>query len=170
MNDIIAKYENLIAEIDVFARVLQEKHFNDIRCKIGCTTCCQADISIFPIEAFYMQNHFSQKNINNSNNKYCPFLHNDSCIHYKHRPIVCRTQGFPLLYSAENNSFEISLCHLNFTHHEELLLNEDDCLPMEKINYNLALLNFAFLKKINKFDSFKDLRINMKDIYKITFK
>ncbi|MDD4912345.1 MAG: YkgJ family cysteine cluster protein [Sideroxydans sp.] len=96
-------------------------------CKKGCTSCCHYPVSITDLEIEFIERGAGikrAKQIRKATHPYdapCPFLRNDSCSIYAHRPFVCRkhvtltktmhwchpdranTKEFPLLNFSEVN-------------------------------------------------------------------
>ena len=75
-------------------------------------------------------------------------MKNFSCLIYSSRPVICRTQGLPLLYlDDEGESLSIALCDRNFTdQNDDYEFNTADCLDLDRINSQLYKLNLEFIK------------------------
>src|SRR5262249_57582010 len=72
----------------------------------------------------------------------CPLLVDDRCSIYQSRPLICRTQGLPLLMEAEDGGLEVDFCPLNFTGAGAVDdLDEEHLVPLDALNLRLALLN-----------------------------
>ncbi|MGH9847309.1 MAG: YkgJ family cysteine cluster protein, partial [Blastocatellia bacterium] len=75
----------------------------------------------------------------------CPMLVDDACAIYPSRPLICRTQGLPLLVEAEDGLREVDFCPLNFTAPEALDdLDEEHLVPLDAVNLKLALVNLQY--------------------------
>ena len=132
-----------------------------MKCKNGCDLCC-IDFSIFPLEYHYILNEIEKENIKpeleeKSNGDVCAFLKNHSCTIYNHRPIMCRTHGFPLIYANDDDEYELSACELNFTEFDFEDFTMENTLPQDKYNSKLFMLNREFIagfteKKYNETD------------------
>ncbi len=140
------QYWQLIKKLD--ARIeelenIQQKHIN---CKKRCAACCM-NFGIVPIEFFAISQAIGKHKIKNPQSENCKFLQNNECSIYKHRPIICRTQGLANVYfNEENDVWELSLCEQNFTSVADDFFTEEQCLNMSEINETLAEINREFLK------------------------
>ena len=75
----------------------------------------------------------------------CPLLVDDQCSIYDSRPIICRTQGLPLLYEAEDGNSEVDFCPLNFTAENATDdLEEIHLVPLDALNLKLSIANLEF--------------------------
>jgi uncharacterized protein len=92
-----------------------------LQCKAGCASCCVDELTVFEIEADVIRHHHAAllaDGIPHSEGA-CAFLDEQSrCRIYEHRPYVCRTQGLPLRWLAEDEEtdeiFESrDICPLN---------------------------------------------------------
>lgn len=94
-------------------------------CKKGCTVCCHYPVSITELEMEFIERGVGIKRAKHilktahQNDAPCPFLRNNTCSIYEHRPFVCRrhvtltetphwchpdrayTEEFPLLKFSE---------------------------------------------------------------------
>ena len=145
------KYFSLRNEIDSICLRLEENYREFISCSAACHKCCM-DFGIFPIEFYAIYKEISGGKIKlntNISEGECIFLTDDLCSIYKSRPIICRTQGLPLLFMGEDQ-WEISYCELNFTGSNITDFNESNTFLQDLYNSNLFLINREFV------DSFKD--------------
>lgn len=72
----------------------------------------------------------------------CPMLVDDRCATYESRPLICRTQGLPLLIEAEDGGAEVDFCPLNFVAENAVDdLDEVHLVPLDDLNMKLALVN-----------------------------
>ena len=75
----------------------------------------------------------------------CPLLVDDQCSIYDSRPIICRTQGLPLLFEAEDGNLEVDFCPLNFTAENATdELKENHLVPLDALNLKLSIANLEF--------------------------
>lgn len=144
---------NVSAYFDNFLK----KYSHEMKCGRGCSQCCVANLTVFPVEAQLVVDWFMdqaadvQKGLTQSwskavqNNKRCVFLLDDLCSIYEVRPTVCRTQGLPLkvarLASQDESSqqvFELSLCELNFRDAEKIPPMAE-WLDLDRLNTMLAV-------------------------------
>jgi Fe-S-cluster containining protein len=143
------EYILLTNDIDKLSDKLTSLHIKHMHCKNGCDLCC-IDFSIFPVEYYSILNNLKRENLNpetqkNQNNDTCVFLKNHSCTIYQHRPIMCRTHGFPLLYANDDGEYELSACELNFTEFDFEDFTMENTLPQDKYNSMLFVLNKKFI-------------------------
>jgi Fe-S-cluster containining protein len=95
----------------------------------------------------------------------CPLLVDNRCSIYESRPLICRTQGLPLLIEAENGEREVDFCPLNFTEAGAVDdLDEDHLVPLDALNLRLALLNLEHCRKTGLGDEASGERTKMADI------
>lgn len=65
-------------------------------CKSGCSGCCHYNVSVFPIEARYIEQWAGKKRLPQSlppedfHGTPCAFLEEGRCSIYEHRPMACR--------------------------------------------------------------------------------
>ena len=148
-NKYFKKYKSLVKEIEQHTDILETIHNKHMKCKNGCDMCC-IDFSIFPLEYHYILNEIEKENAKpelegKSKGDICAFLKNHSCTIYEHRPIMCRTHGFPLIYANDDDEYELSACELNFTEFDFEDFTMENTLPQDKYNSKLFLLNRKFI-------------------------
>lgn len=146
---IFKKYRKLVKEIEQQTELLGNMHNKHMKCKKGCDLCC-IDFSIFPIEYHFMMNEIEKQKAKpeldkNLKGATCAFLKNHTCTIYNHRPVMCRTHGFPLIYVNDNDEYELSACELNFTEFDYEDFTMENTLPQDKFNSKLFLLNREFI-------------------------
>ena len=158
-------YGKLTENIDALCSKVQERCGHDMRCAERCCSCCIAGLSLFPIEAFHILKQIKGSlNLPESGHEGCIFLKEGLCTIYSFRPVVCRTQGYPLLYESDDDpeSLEISCCEMNFTETPSV---DSSCLvDMERINTILAALNISFLRATCLEEELRDRRFTMEEI------
>lgn len=149
----IDKYIALRNSIDIESKKLEQIHESQMICSKGCDSCCES-LTIFPIEYYTIKeeikklNNLPKNKLWNGITKSCRFLVNGECSIYQSRPIICRTQGLPILYkSMKDEGFELSVCKLNFTNSEVSSFNMDNSLYMSPLNSQLFILNKNFIEK-----------------------
>lgn len=95
----------------------------------------------------------------------CPLLVDDRCSIYEARPLICRTQGLPLLVEAEDGEQEVDFCPLNFTEAGAVEdLDEDHLIPLDAMNMRLALINLRHCRETGLGDESSGERAKMADI------
>ena len=89
----------------------------------------------------------------------------DRCSIYESRPLICRTQGLPLLIESEDGEQEVDFCPLNFTEPGAIDdLDEDHLVPLDALNLRLALLNLEHCRETGLGDEASGARAKMADI------
>ena len=156
------KYQQLITEVDELTLRLNERYRPHLQCQSGCSGCCHHHLSVFPVEAAMMKSAI--ENLSNETKTIlklqaqkiseqesrgepvaCPLLIDDQCSIYDSRPIICRTQGLPLLYEAEDGNLEVDFCPLNFTAENATdSLEENHLVPLDALNLKLSIANLEF--------------------------
>lgn len=147
--------KQLHSKIADFNEKNETLHSSQMQCKSGCYKCCLVDLSVFEVEANLIREWFHALEVNEQNNlklkwknnkvvveenfhqkkvSACHFLMGGNCSIYEARPVICRTQGLPLLYRNEE-SFFFDSCPLNFT---EGAPSSKDCLNLDQLNLMLS--------------------------------
>lgn len=152
-------YKKFIEQVDQLSAKLQARYSKHLVCRAGCSRCCHHHLSVFAVEAeearaaidalpapvrarVEEQAGEAIKREARGEPVACPLLVEDRCSIYKSRPLICRTQGFPLLIEAEDGEQEVDFCPLNFTEAGAIDdLDEDHLAPLDALNLRLALLN-----------------------------
>jgi uncharacterized protein len=85
-------------------RRLHVLHAERLQCTRGCSGCCTDELSVFAVEADHIRAHHGA--MLSSDHPHaagaCAFLDDaGACRIYRERPYVCRTQGLPLRWLAE---------------------------------------------------------------------
>ena len=151
----MCNYENFLKDFDEVLKLLFDYQKKYIKCKKGCSLCCEkGDYPMSQLEFSYLtkgylklstetksivQKNFKQV-INDINiglcEHRCPFLINNECCVYEYRPIICRTFGV-CYYDDTKNYVRLPDC-VNFK------LNYSDFYDIET-----KTLNIADVPKIN---------------------
>ncbi len=153
MNEVFFKrYCALQTDVDNECNRLELMHKTHMKCSIGCDSCCES-LTLFPIEYYYIKSQLEdfgslpKNRLINYFTKACRFLVNGKCSIYKIRPIICRTQGLPLLYeNSYGTGFELSACKLNFKGIDISIFNTENSLYMPPFTSRLFLLNQNFIE------------------------
>ena len=115
-----AEIENFYKALDLRLKSYAEIHKNFIRCRLGCSSCCEkGDYPLSDIELQYvMRGYISldnsvkrvvQENIKNmEKGGACPFLIDKKCCIYPYRPIICRVHG--LAYLCGEKTVKVPYC------------------------------------------------------------
>jgi uncharacterized protein len=162
------EYEELVKTSEELTAVLSEQYRPLLNCRPGCSHCCQHDLSVFPIEAFALKRalielprkirarlRFQAQNSAAAEQaglpSSCPLLFEHRCSVYPSRPVICRTQGLPLLFQAYDGTWQVDVCPLNFVDADlEEQLNSHYLLPLEQLNVRLVQANLAFCRRIGQ--------------------
>lgn len=92
-------------------------------------------------------------------------LVNDRCSIYELRPLICRTQGLPLLLETEDGEAEVDFCPLNFTAENAVAdLDEAHLVPLDELNLKLALVNLQYCREQGISDDASGQRVPMAEI------
>ena len=145
----IKKYLSLSDELDKHCGDLHKLHAAHLNCREGCDQCCM-DFGIFPVEYFSIKEQAGEdlkKGQLPASETACPFLVDHRCVIYAARPMICRTQGLPLLFMGEEG-WELSACELNFTTFDFEKFTEKNTLPQDKYNSRLYLINKEFIESL----------------------
>lgn len=155
--------ESLQGNVSQFFDRFFEKYQNHMKCGLGCSSCCQSGLTVFPVEAQRifewwdsletaqreeLQRRWSKCEVSaesGSREASCAFLLDKYCSIYPARPVVCRSQGLPMKVSVEKqkpeqirSEFELSLCELNFTA-DHALPEQREWLDLDRLNVLLSI-------------------------------
>ena len=117
-------YQELLAEADRLAARLAQRYGRHITCRPGCSGCCHHNLAVFEVEAAAVRVALLQLSremqtvvVGQASGvpAACPLLVDDRCAIYRSRPLICRTQGLPLLIETEDGTRGVDFCPLNFT-------------------------------------------------------
>jgi hypothetical protein len=153
----LTSYRQLVAKVDALwirsARLLSGR----LRCGPGCCDCCRQHISVFPVEAVSIAlaldtlPHEAAEVLRDRAARVtgegpCPLLTPDGrCALYAARPIICRTQGLPLLIDAGDGR-RVAACPLNRLDGETL--PAEVVVDLERLNRVLAAVNRLFVQTV----------------------
>jgi len=160
------EYANLVTDVDSLAARLTERYRSHLVCRAGCSGCCDHDLSVFEVEAdavrtavqalpaglrqrLARQVREAQEHNARGEPVACPLLVNNRCSIYEARPIICRSQGLPLLYRAEDGNPEVDYCLLNFTQPGAIQdLDADYLVQLDGVNLKLAITNLNYCQSL----------------------
>ncbi len=161
--DALERYRQLVAHVDVLTSRLDSRYRSFMVCRAGCWGCCRHSLSVFPLEAVFLdrairnlpvmvrdvlkeQDRLWLLETGGEKEDGCPLLLQGFCAVYERRPIICRTQGYPLLIESEEGP-AVDTCPLNFASAEARdTLCQEQLIPLEEINMRLALANLLFCR------------------------
>ena len=161
-------YEDFIKEFDSFLKPFFIRHEKYIKCKKGCSKCCEEGDYPFSVDEFryltkgyislpndkktIVQNNIDEIIKSGQKNYKCPFLIDNECCVYEYRGIICRTFGL-CYFDDENNYVRLPECvyqNLNYSQYfdpKENLLKIQD---VPQINLRIdKILNSDLAKKHN---------------------
>jgi hypothetical protein len=140
----------LHARVDADWSRLAALHGARLRCGAGCSSCCVDDLTVFAIEAERIRQEYARvlAQEDPAPAGMCAMLDaTGRCRVYDARPYVCRTQGLPLRWWAEDDDGEIieerDICPLNLDGPALELLDDDACWQLGPIEQELADLQAA---------------------------
>jgi Fe-S-cluster containining protein len=133
--------------IDARAGEISLHHSQRLHCEQGCQSCCLDDLTVFRVEADHIRTSHEallRDGIPHAPGA-CAFLGGEGeCRIYANRPYVCRTQGLPLRWFAEDDSGEIcekrDICRLNAEGPALDELPEEACWLIGPVEIELAKL------------------------------
>jgi len=168
--------------VDQLTAKLQTRYSKHLVCRAGCAGCCHHHLSVFAIEAEEARAAIEAapapiracveeqareviKREAQGEPAPCPMLVDNRCSIYESRPLICRTQGLPLLMEAEDGEREVDFCPLNFTGAGAVDdLEGDHLIPLDALNLRLALLNLEYCRETGLGDEASGARAKMADI------
>ncbi len=154
MQNALNNYRQLVSRVDELCAGIEHALQDQITCSEGCSTCC-ISITIFPVEAAALREalealpeketasirrHVAEY----ASEKHCPLLHNNRCLLYKARPIICRTHGLPILFT-EGDKQRLDCCPLNLATKDSL--SGSTIIDLDRLNVVLVAINSLFLKQ-----------------------
>jgi len=164
MLEVTKQYQQLKSEVDRLAARLSARYGSHLACRAGCSGCCHHHLSVFEVEAAAVREAVEalpakirerirhqalevREREARSEPVACPLLVDDRCAIYAARPVICRTQGLPLLIEAEDGSQEVDFCPLNFTSPGATdELDGNHLVPLERLNFELARANLNYCR------------------------
>jgi Fe-S-cluster containining protein len=151
----LESYRQLVAKVDRFAAGVSERYAGQLVCCRGCDACC-THIGISAVEALALAlavaalppevaAKLRERAEGMRNGEVCPLLAEGVCLLYAARPIICRTQGLPLLVTEEEGR-RVDHCPLNFREIEAI--SGAAVLDLETLNQALAAINLLCLREL----------------------
>ncbi|MEI6306062.1 MAG: YkgJ family cysteine cluster protein [Deltaproteobacteria bacterium] len=152
MSDPLENYRQMLARVNDLCNGIEKALQEHLKCTQGCSSCCKA-ITLFPVEAAAITVALASlpteqaaairhKVEDHCDDESCPLLHDNSCLLYDARPIICRTHGLPILY-LENGEQHMDCCPLNLVQCKSLPGNA--IIDLERLNALLVAVNAQFL-------------------------
>lgn len=156
MHSFLENYKLLTARIDALCDAIAASLGGQITCSAGCSSCCTA-ITVFPVEAAAMRHALAslpdreaeeiRRHITeHAEDERCPLLSHHHCLLYEARPIICRTHGLPIIYTADDQR-KSDCCPHNLTGFESL--SGTSVVDLDKLNHLLVAVNSLYLSQSN---------------------
>lgn len=150
--EVLNSYFSLRDRVDRFAASVRARYRELIQCKAGCSSCCQAGLTVVMIEAVVLGEalgvseenvHLQAGQLPLSENGCCALLTEErTCGAYSARPLVCRTHGLALKYSEQS---DIVHCELNFVQSPPHI---SSVLDMDNLETALFAVNLEYCRKL----------------------
>jgi Fe-S-cluster containining protein len=156
----LGRYAELVGRVDRAAAAVAARRADDLACRLGCTNCCQVQLTLSPLEAGRVREALealdpdARERVRGraavvADGLACVMLEESgACAIYESRPLVCRTQGHALRYPAGTlpepavfaltDEGEITWCPLNYV---ERIPASEDVLEAQTIDELLARAN-----------------------------
>jgi Fe-S-cluster containining protein len=119
-------YRALLDKIAALGAKQHAAYGEQIRCRVGCFSCCRPPDTLFAIEAQIVADAVralspaTKEGIRQRLADYeagerelCPLLEDGRCQIYEARPVICRTHGYAMRLRDDEGDF-LSWCELNF--------------------------------------------------------
>ena len=154
-----ADYERLVLKVDSTTAAVAERRAGDLSCRAGCAGCCHVELTLARVEAESVARAFASLDASArdaararaeaASDGRCVMLDaDDRCLVHAARPLVCRTQGLPLLYPEgvipvdavllRTSRGDVTVCPLNFT---DARPEAEDLVDAARIDTMLALVD-----------------------------
>jgi hypothetical protein len=172
-------YRVLRDDVDARCGRLAQRYRRHLVCHAGCSSCCRHHLSVFEVEAAVLRQAIARlpemvrERLRQQASRAleasaagepesCPLLLDECCAVYDDRPVICRTQGLPLLIVADDGGLEVDFCPLNFTAPGAIAeLDEELLIPLEKLNRELVLANLEYCRAAGLADSGTRIRVGV---------
>ena len=153
MENLLDNYYQMVARVDALCRGIRDILSGRITCSEGCSSCCTA-ITLFPVEAAALnaalealpearqevvRRHVAAR----TGSERCPLLEEHRCLLYAARPIICRTHGFPIIYT-DGSERTVDCCPLNLGEAEQPL-SGSAIIDLDRLNTLLVAINALYL-------------------------
>lgn len=153
-----ADYRRLVDKVDETTAALSRRLASELACGPGCASCCHVELTVVGVEADAIAAHVATLPLEvraaiharaTVLDGRCVMLDDrDLCRVFPVRPLVCRTQGLPLLYPEDTIPIEailrrtprgaITACPLNFQGEKP---NAEDAIDAERMDTMLGLVD-----------------------------
>jgi len=161
-----SEYVELVADVDRIAGRIAAYYSKHLVCAVDCSACCRHHLSVFEVEAatvrravrslpretretLKLQAQQALAGTAQGDSPPCPLLIDQKCSIYASRPIICRTQGLPLLIERDDGIQQVDFCPRNFSAPGATNdLDENHLVVLEEMNERLVQANLRHCAKI----------------------
>jgi uncharacterized protein len=164
MDSAYDKYRQLVARVEAFGQAVRQRYAGQVRCQAGCDGCCYQQFTIFPVEAYHLQQTVAalspqeRQDLGRHVQQHaapwqlveqpqpCVLLDNGHCRLYAGRPLLCRMHGYPLYSSMieRPDGSQRDCCPLNFPDVPLSALAPQAVYNLDLVNHTLAAINHLF--------------------------
>ncbi len=152
--DGIKHYRRLLENIERFAEGWRVEPPFPLSCRPGCDGCCRARLSVFAVEAAAIRQAVAgrvaeiRSRMAAADDGACPFLRDGECLIYAFRPVICRTQGYPVTYRGDAGERLADLCPV--TPPPPAIIPPARVLDLETLNHVLGSINRFHLSAMER--------------------
>ena len=142
MSTMIERLHQLVDDFFVAARRADPEAF---ACRLGCTRCCEVDLSVFTVEAALVREAFrslpvdvrAAAAVRARTGTRCVMLDpaDGHCIVYDARPLICRSHGLAILIDGR-----VDHCPRNYLASRP---RRENLLDLERVNERLVAVDHA---------------------------
>lgn len=155
-------YERLREKVDALAAAVAEHAGAELTCRAGCAGCCRVELGVSEVEAAAVgaaldalpeaarariAGRAADADASEGEPRCVMLEDDDRCAIHPARPLVCRTQGLPLLYPEgfvpegavrlRTTRGDVTVCPLNYTGRAPVVA---ELVDAERIDTLLALV------------------------------
>jgi hypothetical protein len=146
----LRSYFQLRQRLDRLVESIVARYPDQILCRPGCASCCVGGLTLCAVEAAALGEglgldrdrvHLQAGQPPLRTDGQCAFLDGDAlCLVHAHRPLICRSQGMPLLYPDREG---VLTCELNF---KSLAPHHTAVVHMENLETALFATNLTYCR------------------------
>ena len=144
-----ARYRQLAEKVDAFFARVQARHGAEMRCEVGCDSCCRTRLSVTRVEAEAVAEIVRamadvsrlEASVARAAEDRCAALDEDGrCLVYEGRPLVCRSHGVPVRMERRGLKV-IQACELNFVERGPGAADADCVLDQQTLSMTLLAID-----------------------------